>query len=69
MSEQAAWSYEQPTPSFAAITAHLAFYASRVDACFVGDEHVAAQEGDFYGGWITARVVGPFKGAPGTRHW
>ena len=69
VSEQAAWSYEQPTPSFAAITAHLAFYASRVDACFVGDEHVAAQEGDFYGGWITARVVGPFKGAPGTRHW
>jgi hypothetical protein len=26
---------------------------------------VEAQDGDFYGGWITADVVGPFKGAPG----
>lgn len=69
VSEQAAWSYEQPTPSFAPIAGHLAFYASRVDACFVGEERVAAQQGDFYGGWITSAVVGPFKGAPGTRHW
>jgi len=30
---------------------------------------VQAQDGDFYGGWITSRVVGPFKGAPGTRGW
>ncbi|MGJ4890746.1 DUF427 domain-containing protein [Bradyrhizobium sp. HKCCYLRH3099] len=69
ISEQAAWSYEQPTASFMPIAGHLAFYASRVDACFVDEERVAAQEGDFYGGWITSRVVGPFKGAPGTRHW
>jgi len=69
VSEQAAWSYEQPTAAFAPIAGHLAFYASRVDACFVGDERVAAQEGDFYGGWITSAVVGPFKGAPGTRFW
>jgi len=69
ISEQAAWSYEQPTAAFAAIKGYLAFYASRVDACFVGDERVAAQQGDFYGGWITSRVVGPFKGTPGTRHW
>ncbi|MGJ5093436.1 DUF427 domain-containing protein [Bradyrhizobium oligotrophicum] len=69
VSEQAAWSYEQPTAPFAPIAGHLAFYASRVEACFVGDERVAAQEGDFYGGWITSRVVGPFKGGPGTRHW
>ncbi|WP_315784269.1 MULTISPECIES: DUF427 domain-containing protein [unclassified Bradyrhizobium] len=69
VSEQAAWSYEQPTPAFAPIASHLAFYASRVDDCFVGAERVAAQEGDFYGGWITSGVVGPFKGAPGTRHW
>ena len=27
------------------------------------------QEGDFYGGWITSRIVGPFKGAPGTQGW
>jgi uncharacterized protein (DUF427 family) len=69
VSHHAAWSYEEPTAAFAPIRGHLAFYASRVDACFVGDERVAAQPGDFYGGWITSRVVGPFKGTPGTRHW
>jgi len=68
-SEQAAWSYPDPTPGFREIRDHLAFYASRVDACWVGDERVLAQTGDFYGGWITSRVVGPFKGAPGTRWW
>jgi hypothetical protein len=47
----------------------VAFYASRVDACFVGDERVQPQAGDFYGGWITARITGPFKGAPGTQAW
>jgi uncharacterized protein (DUF427 family) len=65
----AAWSYPDPTPAFAAIADHLAFYASRVDACFVGEERVTPQEGDFYGGWITSRIVGPFKGGPGTAGW
>lgn len=65
----AAWSYRDPTPPFAAIADHLAFYASRVDACFVGEERVTPQEGDFYGGWITSRIVGPFKGGPGTAGW
>jgi uncharacterized protein (DUF427 family) len=65
----AAWSYPKPSPAFAAIAGHVAFYASRVDACFVGDERVQPQAGDFYGGWITARITGPFKGAPGTQAW
>jgi hypothetical protein len=26
-------------------------------------------QGDFYGGWVTSRVVGPFKGGPGTAGW
>lgn len=65
----AAWSYPEPWPAFAAITDHLAFYPSRVEACFVDDERVRAQEGDFYGGWITDDIVGPFKGGPGTRGW
>ncbi len=47
----------------------LAFYAGRMDACFVNGEAVTAQPGGFYGGWITANIVGPFKGAPGTRGW
>jgi hypothetical protein len=43
--------------------------STRVDACYVGDERVKAQEGDFYGGWITSNVRGPFKGGPGTSGW
>ncbi len=68
-SENAAWSYPTPTLAFADIAGYLAFYASRVDECWVGEERVQPQEGDFYGGWITSRVVGPFKGAAGTRGW
>jgi hypothetical protein len=66
---RAAWSYPDPTPDFAAIAGHVALYAGRVDACFVDDERVTPQEGRFYGGWITADVEGPFKGAPGTEGW
>jgi uncharacterized protein (DUF427 family) len=65
----AAWSYPEPTAPFAAIAGHLAFYPQKVDACFVGDELVEANDGAFYGGWITSRVVGPFKGGPGTALW
>jgi uncharacterized protein (DUF427 family) len=65
----AAWSYPSPSPGFLAIADHLAFYPRLMDACWVDDERVATNEGDFYGGWITSRVVGPFKGAPGTGHW
>jgi hypothetical protein len=25
--------------------------------------------GNFYGGWITSHLKGPFKGAPGTMGW
>jgi uncharacterized protein (DUF427 family) len=64
-----AWSYAQPSPEYAAIKDCLAFYASRVDACMVDGERVVPQPGDFYGGWITSHVKGPFKGAPGTLGW
>ena len=64
-----AWGYDRTTPAFDAMQDHVGFYASRMDACFVDDELVVPQPGDFYGGWITADVVGPFKGGPGTRGW
>ena len=66
---RAAWHYPDPAPAYADLAGHVAFYPGRVDACFVGDERVRAQEGDFYGGWITSEIEGPFKGAPGTRGW
>ena len=67
--ERAAWYYPNPVPAYAALKDHVAFYPSRMDACWVDGEKVEAQEGDFYGGWITRDIVGPFKGAPGTRGW
>jgi uncharacterized protein (DUF427 family) len=66
---EAAWFYPEPTSRFAAIRDHLAFYPGRVDAAWVDDEQVQAQAGDFYGGWITSEILGPFKGGPGTAGW
>lgn len=63
-----AWSYPRPRASFLKLKDHVAFYPGIVE-CFVASERVQPQAGRFYGGWITADVVGPFKGEPGTRHW
>ncbi len=67
--ERAAWSYPAPSGPFAALKDHVAFYADRVDACWVDGERVTPQPGNFYGGWITSKVAGPFKGAAGTWGW
>ena len=66
---RAAWTYRAPVPEYAALRDHVAFYPSRMDACWLDDELVHSQAGDFYGGWITAELRGPFKGGPGTRGW
>lgn len=63
------WSYPDPTEGFETVKDYLAFYPSRVEACFVDRERVQAQAGDFYGGWITAEIKGPFKGEAGTWGW
>ncbi len=67
--EQATWGYPEPSERFAAIVDHLAFYAARLDGCFVGGEKAEPQPGGFYGGWVTSHVVGPFKGGPGSWGW
>ena len=67
--ENVGWFYPNPTPAFAAIRDHVAFYAAPMDECTVDGERVTPQPGGFYGGWITADVVGPFKGEPGTTGW
>jgi len=66
---RAAWTYKNPTKGFEGLLGKVAIYASAVDECKVGDEVVQSQEGDFYGGWITSNITGPFKGAPGTMGW
>lgn len=63
------WSYPQPTPAFAAITDHLAFYAAPFDEAWVDAARARPQPGGFYGGWITPDLAGPFKGVPGSQFW
>ena len=69
MLPRVAWSYPTPTPDFAPIRDHLAFYADPMDEVTVGGRPVTPQPGGFYGGWITPEVKGPFKGGPGTVGW
>ncbi len=65
----AAWKYIQPSPNFQSIQEYYSFYPGLMDACYVNDELVIPQAGNFYGGWITSDIVGPFKGEPGTWGW
>ncbi|WP_432967534.1 DUF427 domain-containing protein [Dactylosporangium sp. CA-233914] len=65
----AAWSYEEPSSGYELLTGRLAFYPALLDECTVDGERVTPQEGDFYGGWRTKDVTGPFKGGPGTAGW
>lgn len=64
VASRAAWTYPRPTPAFAEIAGSIAVMASLVDRCTVDGETVVPQPGGFYGGWITSRVVGPFKEFP-----
>ena len=69
VADDAAWTYRDPKEGYEMLEGYFAFYAGPMDRCMVGDERVVPQPGDFYGGWITSDVVGPFKGAPGTEGW
>ncbi len=64
-----AWSYPHPTTSFLMLNNHIAFYAAPFDGCFVDGEKAVPQPGPFYGGWVTSKFAGPFKGVPGSRFW
>lgn len=63
------WSYAHPTPHFDMLRDHVAFYAGPFDRCSVDGETVVPQPGEFYGGWITSNLAGPFKGVPGSMGW
>ncbi|SCZ90637.1 BZ3500_MvSof-1268-A1-R1_Chr1-3g02117 [Microbotryum saponariae] len=75
------WTYSNPTPRFVIIKDYLSFYATSSSSnsrseggkgqwkCFVGEEEVVPQEGDFYGGWKTSWIQGKMKGGPGTWGW
>ena len=63
-----AWDYPNPFPEFERLAGYLSFYPGRIE-CRVDGVRVQAQDGGFYGGWITPEIVGPFKGEPGTAGW
>ncbi|MBB6628015.1 DUF427 domain-containing protein [Nocardioides sp. KIGAM211] len=66
---KAAWTYLRPSDAYEDIAGAIALMPGAVDRCTVDGEVVVPQPGGFYGGWITSRVVGPFKGEPGTLGW
>lgn len=67
--ERAAWCYPNPSSEMKMIKDYIAVYAFKVDGCYVDGEKAKPQEGNFYGGWITKDLTGPFKGGPGTMGW
>jgi uncharacterized protein (DUF427 family) len=67
--KNAAWFYPNPVSKYEEIKDYVAFYANKMEACYVGDERIKPQDGNFYGGWITSNLDGPFKGGRGTVGW
>ncbi|MFN8129626.1 MAG: DUF427 domain-containing protein [Candidatus Nanopelagicales bacterium] len=66
---QACWWYARPTPDYDLLTNAVCFYPQRLDLCEVAGEAVTPLASPFYGDWPTSRIVGPYKGAPGTEWW
>ncbi len=69
VAERAAWCYPDPSPEFQPLAGAFAFYLGALDRALVDGKEARSQPGDFYGGWITPAVVGPFKGVPGSLGW
>ncbi|MGD2053665.1 MAG: DUF427 domain-containing protein [Gammaproteobacteria bacterium] len=63
-----AWQYNEPQNGFEMLREYVSFYPARV-ACYVNNERVRPQYSEFYGGWVTNNIAGPFKGDPGTGNW
>ena len=69
VAQHAGWHNPQPARGYEALVGHVAFYPARMDACWVDGERGRPQQGSFYGGWITGRITGPFKGTPRSHRW
>ncbi len=66
--DNAIWTYPTPMAGAEVLADRFACYPSKL-RCVLDGEQVQPQAGGFYGGWITSRIVGPWKGEPGTGHW
>jgi uncharacterized protein (DUF427 family) len=69
---KAGWTFPKPLTDlgcgYEALAGRYAFYPSKVE-CYLAGERARPQPGGYYGGWVTSRVTGPFKGAPGSENW
>ena len=61
---RAGWSYTKPTEAFSLLAGWIGVYPRRVDRCRLEGHEVLAQPGEFYGGWVSPWIQGPFKGDP-----
>jgi uncharacterized protein (DUF427 family) len=71
--DKAVYCYPDPLDDlgqgFSRITGWYVFYAGLVDEVWLGDEQATPQPGGYYAGWVTSRITGPIKGAPGSEGW
>lgn len=65
---RAAWAYGDPKDAYGELRGWLSFYPRHLE-CFLDEERVRPQAGEFYGGWVTDEIAGPHKGDPGTEGW
>lgn len=63
------WWYPAPDRRYSELIDRVAVYVGPFDEVTLDGELVVPQPGGFYGGWMTAEVVGPFKGGPGSWGW
>ena len=61
---RAGWSYPKPTEAFSLLAGWISVYPRRMDRCRLDGEDALAQPGEFYGGWVSSWIQGPFKGDP-----
>ena len=63
------WTYAKPTSKYVELIGYIAFFAGKGCDCYVDDELAIPQPSEFFGGWVTSDIVGPFKGGEGTWEW
>ena len=55
------WRYETPLDEYKAIENFVAIYPWMMDAAYVDDMQVTSPANDWYGGWRTPDVIGPWN--------
>ena len=64
MAENAVWAYEDTPEESNVIQDYFAFYPNDMDACLVDDMKATPRQSEYYAGWVTAHIEGPFVGDP-----